>query len=164
MHLFAANYLKANPGAQFAIAQVSGTIERSFTNADWSAATRFREARDFRPDVIIAFFGANVPRTYDENPSASARTFGAAVGETLDFIDQDGRAQVVISEGYYIRPALDAEKRALAERRGATWVEIDDIRRRADTHGLHNHPNDLGMTMIAQRFQSAVLQGKTNRK
>lgn len=35
-------------------------------------------------------------------------------------------------------------------------AEIDDIRRRADTHGLHNHPNDLGMELIARRFLKAI--------
>ena len=79
----------------------------------------------------------------------------------LDFVDPDRRARVLVSEGFYIRPVLDAEKRALAERRNAVWVKMDDIRRRADTHGRFNHPGNLGMRLIAERFWEAT---KSNNK
>jgi len=158
VHLVMAEVLKRDPQARFAIAQVSGTIEHSFTNADWSAAARFQEARAFRPDVIVAFFGANVPRAYDDAPATFPRRFGTAVGEALDYVDPERKSTVLLSEGYYIRPVLDEEKKLLARRRKAKWVEIDDIRRRADTHGLHNHPNDLGMKLIAERFAKALVR------
>ena len=42
--------------------QVAGTIERSFFKPDWSCERNFKWAREFKPDVIVLFFGANVPK------------------------------------------------------------------------------------------------------
>ena len=33
---------------------------------------------------------------------------------------------------------------------------MDDIRTREDTHGQFNHPGDLGMELIANRFFEAI--------
>jgi len=44
----------------------------------------------------------------------------------------------------------------LAERLGAKFVALDDIRRRDDTHGRFNQPGDLGMKLIAERFAEAI--------
>ena len=156
VHVYADMFGRENANASFMIAQVAGSIERSFFKEDWSAKNKFAAARDFRPDVIILFFGANVPKEYDANPAAYPRRFGEAIGQMLDFVDPDHRARVLVSEGFYIRPVLDAEKRVLAERRNAVWVKMDDIRRRADTHGRFNHPGDLGMRLIAERFWNAT--------
>ena len=48
--------------------------------------------------------------------------------------------------------AFDAEKRAVADQFGDTWVSLDGIGTRADTHGRFNHPSDLGMQLIADAF------------
>ena len=63
-----------------------------------------------------------------------------------------GHTRFLISEGFYVRPVLDAEKRAAAVRLGATFVAMDDICQRNDVHGRFNHPNDTGMRLIAERF------------
>jgi hypothetical protein len=51
-----------------------------------------------------------------------------------------------------VRPKLDAEKEAVAKKRGDVFVNMRDISARADTHGRYNHPGDLGMQLIAERF------------
>ena len=40
----------------------------------------------------------------------------------------------------------------MAEQFGDTWVSLDGIGTRADTHGRFNHPSDLGMQLIADAF------------
>ena len=40
----------------------------------------------------------------------------------------------------------------MAKKRGDVFVNMEDIRTRADAHGRYNHPGDLGMQLIADRF------------
>ena len=64
----------------------------------------------------------------------------------------EGKALVLFSQGFYIRPKLDAEKEAVAKKHGDVFVNMEDVRSRKDTHGRYNHPGDLGMELIAERF------------
>ena len=73
-----------------------------------------------------------------------------------DYLNASGKTKFYISEGFYIRPVLDAEKKAAAAKRGDTYVRMADIRSRADSHGRFNHPGDLGMRLIAERFHEAM--------
>ena len=115
-----------------------------------SVADTYARGRAFAPDIVLMFFGANVTKAYDtdEHPS---KTFGQAYTELRNWLDT-GRTRFIHSQGYYIRPKLDAEKREVAEKYGDAFITIEDIRTRAETHGMHNHPNDLGMREIAERF------------
>ncbi|MGN0848034.1 MAG: SGNH/GDSL hydrolase family protein [Kiritimatiellia bacterium] len=152
VHQLQAKIAAAQPEAQCCLLQVAGTIERAFYNADWDCGKNFTWARAFKPDVIVLFFGANVPGDYDNGKMKAARSFGSALDAFLDYLDPEGKALVLISQGFYVRPKLDAEKEAVAKRRGAVFVNIEDIRARADAHGRYNHPGDLGMQLIAERF------------
>ena len=98
---------------------------------------------------VCLFFGANVPKDYD--PKADGG-FGKAVEAVRDYIDNGGKTKFLISEGFYIRPALDAEKKEVAAKHGDVFVPMDDIRRRDDVRGRFNHPSDNGMRLIANRF------------
>ena len=84
-----------------------------------------------------------------ENPPVR---FGDACERIRDFLNPSGRARVFYSQGFYIRPVLDEEKRQAALRRGDEFICIEDIRNREDTHGEFNHPSDLGMRLLADRF------------
>ena len=48
------------------------------------------------------------------------------------------------------------EKEAVAAKHGDIFVHIEDIRSREDTHGEFNHPGDIGMQAIADRFWSVM--------
>ena len=116
VHLLQKKIAVARPDAQCCLLQVAGTIERSFFKKDWSCEKNFKWARAFKPDVIVLFFGANVPREYDAgtmNPPP-ARTFGDALEAFRTYLDPEGKALVLFSQGFYIRPKLDAEKRTSA--------------------------------------------------
>lgn len=152
VHLLQKRIAAAQPEAQCCLLQVAGSFERSFFKPDWSCEKNFAWARAFKPDVIVLFFGANVPKDYDAGKMDPSRTFGAALEAFLDHLDPDRRALVLMSQGFYVRPKLDGEKEAVARKRGCTFVNLEDIRSRADAHGRYNHPGDLGMQLIADRF------------
>ena len=152
VHLLQKKIAAAQPDAQCCLLQVAGTIERSFNNADWSCEKNFKWAREFRPDVIVMFFGANVPGTYDKGELKAARTFGEAVDAFRTYLDPEGKALVLMSQGFYKRPKLDAEKEAVAKKHGDVFVHMEDIQDSKEAHGRYNHPGDYGMELIANRF------------
>ena len=149
VHLFMKRFREEiDPHAAFCIAQVAPFEHDFFT---MQPGELFQEAADFDADLVLMFFGANVDKAYDtaENPPVR---FGEACERLRDFFTPTGRARVFYSEGFYIRPVLDEEKRQAALHRGDGFISIRDIREREDTHGLFNHPNDLGMRLLADRF------------
>ncbi len=152
VHVLQKKIAAVQPEAQCCLLQVAGTIERSFYKPNWSCEKSFKWAQAFKPDVIVLFFGANVPKDYDAGKLESPRTFGEALDEFLGYLNPDGKALVLMSQGFYVRPKLDAEKEAVAKKRGCVFVNMEDIRSRKDSHGRYNHPGDLGMQLIADRF------------
>ena len=58
-------------------------------------------------DVIVLFFGANVPKEYDKGAMTPARTFGEALTAFLDYLDPEKKATVLLSQGFCVRPKLD---------------------------------------------------------
>ena len=130
-------------------AQYARTFTEKGPECDYSAA------KDFGADLILMFYGANVPKTYDteENPK---KTFGKAYEDMRNYL-VDGRDVAVFhSQGFYIREKLDSEKLAVAKKYGDVFINIDDIRTLPESHGMFNHPGDEGMKMLAERFFSAI--------
>ncbi len=154
VHLLQKKIVAVRPDAQCCLLQVAGSFERSFFKPGWSCEKYFRWAREFKPDIIVMFFGANVPGKYDKGTldPKPARSYGDALDAFRAYLDPDGKAVALISQGFYIRPKLDAEKEIVAKKRGDVFVNMEDIRSRADAHGRYNHPGDLGMKLIADRF------------
>jgi len=154
VHLLQKKIVSVRPDSQCCLLQVAGTIERSFFKPDWSCEDNFRWARAFKPDIVVLFFGANVPKEYDGGTMSPppARSFADALDAFRDWIDPDGKATALFCQGFYIRPVLDAEKEGVAAKRGDIFVKLDDFRNRADAHGRFNHPGDLGMQLIADRI------------
>ena len=152
VHLILKKIRQYDKNVSWCIAQVAD-FERGFFEQE--AKDNYSSAGDFGADIVIMFYGANVNKEYDtmENPP---KTFGEAFEDMRNLLSQNGRAKVYVSEGFYIRPVLDAEKKAVAEKYGDTFIEIDDIRTREDSHGRFNHPGDLGMELIADRFFEAI--------
>ena len=165
VHLLQKRIAAVQPDAQCCLLQVSGSFERSFFKPDWSCEKRFRWAREFRPDMIVLFFGANVPKEYDTGAMtpAPARTFGEALTAFLDYLDPEKNATVLLSQGFYVRPKLDAEKAVVAKARGCVYVDMEDIQKSKEAHGRYNHPGDAGMQMIADRFWQSIEPRLTGR-
>ncbi|MGN0833188.1 MAG: SGNH/GDSL hydrolase family protein [Kiritimatiellia bacterium] len=156
VHLLQQRIVAVQPEAQCCLLQVADTIERSFFQADWSCEKHFAWAREFKPDVIVLFFGANVPGDYDTGKLPTARSFGDALEALRTYLDPEGKALVLVSQGFYKRPKLDAEKVAVAKRHGDVFVSMADLQDMKAAHGRYNHPGDLGMQLIADRFWSKM--------
>jgi alpha-galactosidase len=136
-----------NVPVSYAIAQVAH-YERSFFNE--TPDVTYSDAKNYNADLIICFYGANVPKTYDVDLNPK-KTFKTAYLDMRNYLS-NGRAKVISSMGFYIRPVLEKEKLAVCNETGDTYVDIDDIRSLDEAHGLFNHPSDLGMGLIAKRF------------
>lgn len=160
VHRLQAKIVAVQSEAQCCLLQVAGSFERSFFKPDWDCAKLFSWARAFRPDVIVLFYGANVPKEYDAGTMtpAPARTYAEALEAFVRYLDPDGKALVLFSEGYYDRPKLDAEKADVCKRLGGRFVRMDDIRKDPASRGRYNHPSDRGMEMIADRFWENIEQ------
>lgn len=152
VHLVQAKIREIHPNAAFSILQVAN-YEREFytrTPEDY-----YRAAKEFQPDLIIMFFGANVCKEYytAENPP---KTFGEAYEDLRNFLVDGRNAFVMHSQGFFIHPSLDAEKEAVAQKYGDAFVNLEEMRKLPETHGRFNHPSDYGMQVIADSFWNAV--------
>ncbi len=136
--------------ASFAIAQVAN-YERSL-NAE--ALKTYEFAKEYKPDVLIMFFGANVSKDHDTDPALTEK-FRAAYEDMRNYLKSENTL-VFHSQGFYIRPVLDEQKEKIAKKYGDTFINIENIRNREETHGMFNHPGDLGMEEIADAFWKAV--------
>lgn len=143
--------------AAFAIAQVA-EYERRFMEI--MPEDMYQAAAGFKPDIVIMFFGANVSKDYDEMPENERMklpvTFGKAFESLRNLLSNNGKAKVFVSEGFYIRPVLEKEKRQVCEKYKDCYIPLNDIGRKEETHGMFNHPNDEGMREIAERFWEYV--------
>ena len=152
VHRLQKKIAEVQPEAQCCLLQVAGSFERSFFKPEWTCESHFKWARAFKPDVIVMFFGANVPKGYDAGKLTPARSFGEALDAFRTYLDPDGKALVLMSQGFYIRPKLEEEKAVVAKKHGDVVVDMKDIQNSKEAHGKYNHPGDLGMEMIANRF------------
>lgn len=143
---------KYDENVSYGIAQAA-EYARTFTEkgpeSDYSAA------KDFHADIILMFYGANVPKTYDteENPK---KTFGKAYEDMRNYLVGGRDVSVFHSQGFYIRERLDSEKLEVAHKYGDVFIDISDIRSLPESHGMFNHPGDEGMKMLANRFFSVI--------
>ena len=149
VHLIAKRIMdKYDADVSFGIAQVA-QYERTFF--DKTPDFDYSLAREFGADIIVMFFGANVSKDYDvmENPP---KTFESAYEDMRNYLKAKENAVVYHSEGFYDRPKLEVEKRAVAEKYGDSYVDLTEVKSLPESRGMFNHPSDLGMKMIADRF------------
>ena len=139
---------KYDHNASFGIAQAAKYARTFF---DKTPEDDYSLARKFNADIVLIFYGANVPKDYD-SMEAPPKTFERAYRDMRNYLSRDGEAVVLHSMGFYIRPKLEEEKLVSIKEYNDTYIDIDDIRRLPESHGMFNHPGDLGMQMIADRF------------
>ena len=148
VHLIVEKVKKYDPFVSFSIFQVA-SFEREFDTMDIKDFCKY--AAEFKADIIVMFFGANVNKEYDkmENPPM---TFGSAYETMRNELATNENCKIFHSQGFYIREKLNAEKKAVAEKYGDTYMSIDEIIATPLSRGRFNHPGDEGMQMIADRF------------
>lgn len=142
---------KYDPNVSFCIAQVAEYEVSFFEN---TPDVEYEAAKNYGADIVFMFYGANVNGAYDgmENPP---KTFEKAYGDMRNYLASP-KACVYHSMGFYKRPKLEVEKKAVAEKYGDTFIDISHIRDLDESHGDFNHPSDLGMQMLADTFFDAM--------
>lgn len=151
VHQLMAKVRGVDEEAKYAI-NVTWDIETVFEDFE---AEKFKRARDYEPDIIIMFFGANCPQDYKDRTDLK-KTFSQACIELSEYVNPNKKAKVFWFQGFYIRPEIDAEKEIAAKYCGDKYCLLGDIPYREDTHGQLNHPGDLGMKMIAERMWQEI--------
>ena len=124
-------------------------------------ADLYGEQPPFCPDLVYMFIGANVPFPYDTDPNPP-KTYGQAYEDLRNYFDNDRKTVFFHSQGFYLRPNLDEEKELVSRKYGDTFISIADFRELPETHGEFNHPGDLGMKRIADRFWEASKEAVGN--
>lgn len=147
VHLTVEKIREYDKNVAFAIAQVAD-YERGYMNG---ALESYSCAAGFRPDILVMFFGANVPKEYNEDTEGFAKAY-----EDFRNLVSIENTKVYTIEGFYNKPFLDAGKRKVCEKYGDTFIELGETRTRPETHGMFNHPNDLGMREIAEKLFEAI--------
>lgn len=153
VHLFMEKVYQYDPNASFMIAQVAEFESKCTWRPE--VIEQYRDASGYEPDIIIMFFGANVPISYDTNDNPK-KNFGEAFEELRNLLVCEGKSTVFISQGFFGRSKLDREKRAVAEKYGDTFISLEHIIHREETHGMFNHPSDCGMKEIAETFWEVI--------
>lgn len=148
VHLTVEKIKKYDPEVSFSILQVAD-FERGFDSID--IIDFVKEAAAYKADIIIMFFGANVSKDYDKEEYPKVK-FGTAYEILRNLIASKPGCAVFHSQGFYIREKLNNEKRKVAEKHGDTYMTIDEIIASPLSRGQFNHPGDLGMQMISDRF------------
>lgn len=152
VHLTVEKIKQYDPQVNFSILQVAN-FERNFETFDIQKL--YKPAIDYKADIIIMFFGTNVDKKYSEIENPEIK-FGDKYEELRNALNSHGAATVIHGQCFYIRSVINAEKKAVTERLGDTYVELGDIVTREDTHGDFNHPGDKGMQEISDLFFNAI--------
>jgi len=156
VHLCRAEILTSHPDAVFAIAQVAEWERQCFDGE--KVLPLYQAARDFRADVIVARFIENCPwQDFDH------AAFRVQLRRLLDFFNPDGKARLVITDGFWHHPG-DEDLKAIAEDLGVPFVVLGDLGERDEMKavgeyehgGVAQHPGDRGMAAIAERILDAL--------
>lgn len=150
VHIIMKKIREIAPNAAYAIAQVAD-FERKFEDTENDILKKYECAGNFEADIVIMFFGANVA---DE---ANAKTFGKRYEDLRNLLAAKKDSKVYTVEGFWIKPALEAEKKAVCQKYGDVYIPLGkEIQESESTHGMHNHPNDLGMKLIADKIFNEI--------
>ena len=143
-------------GVSYAIVQ-SANWERTFREGDgWQA--RYEKLKVFAPDVVCIRLGENILREELTKPDLKEYLRG------MVHFFAEGCRQVIITDCFWRREALDNLWKELCEEEGYTFCKISDIYEDESMMALGQfeykavalHPSDKGMRAIAERIVDVV--------
>lgn len=143
------------PDAVFGICHVSD-FERGFDTMT-DLEREFAGAAEFKGDIIVMFFGANVPSNKIDTPE-KARAYTDAYENLRNTLAGERDVKVYHVEGFYDKPVQDKAKREIAEKYGDTYISLGEIPKTREYRGHFNHPNDEGMAAIAKCIGEVILK------
>lgn len=145
------------PHAAFCIAQ--GSVWET-TLAQCAYAAQFSQAKAFAADVIVSTLEANIPvDTFD------AKLFCCELGRLHRYLArEDGSTRLIVASSMCRIPEKDAAIAAYAAEAHARYVPVGDIFADPENlaiglfehEGIQNHPSDVGMKKLAQRYLTAI--------
>ena len=157
LHIIMSKIREKYPEASYCI--LSGAIwEINYKTFDLEA--RYREAKDFQPDIIITAITGNIPNNQFEIPA-----FKVAMKKLHDYL-VDGREGVKIYQcTTFYRNELKVQGiKEYCEENGVRFVDISDIQDdrsncafdKFEHSGVGGHPGDKGMRIMAERFLAEI--------
>lgn len=159
VHLCIEEIKKTYPDAAFAIAQVA-EWERDYINGT-AHLDDYSLAREFNPDIIIMRCIENC-----NWQNFSHEVFKREYKELINYFNLSGKANVIITEGFWKHPG-NSDIKVVSEEMGQPFVALEDLGENDamkaigeyEHGGVQQHPNDRGMKNIADRICNA-LKGK----
>ena len=157
LHIIMSKIREKYPEASYCI--LSGAIwEINYKTFDLEAC--YREAKDFRPDIIITAITGNIPNNQFEIPA-----FKVAMKKLHDYL-VDGREGVKIYQctTFYRNELKIQGIKEYCEENDVKYVDISDIQDdrsncaydKFEHQGVGGHPGDKGMKIMAERFLSEI--------
>ena len=157
LHIIMSKIREKYPEASYCI--LSGAIwEINYKTFDLEAC--YREAKDFRPDIIITAITGNIPNNQFEIPA-----FKVAMKKLHDYL-VNGRDGVKIYQctTFYRNELKIKGIKEYCEENGVRFVDISDIQDdrsncafdKFEHSGVGGHPGDKGMRIMAEKFLAEI--------
>ena len=157
LHIIMSKIREKYPEASYCI--LSGAIwEINYKTFDLEAC--YREAKDFRPDIIITAITGNIPNNQFEIPA-----FKVAMKKLHDYLTDCREGVKIYQCTTFYRNELKIQGiKEYCEENGVKFVDISDIQDdksncafdKFEHSGVGGHPGDKGMKIMAERFLSEI--------
>lgn len=133
-----------------------GDWERAYF--DDTQIPRWEKAREFNADIVVVRLGENIwgplREKLDEVP------LYPHLAKMVDYFAHKTGVRVVLTDLFWAYEGIDKVLRKFAEDRGYPLVHISDLGEKDEYKaigkfwhtGVEQHPNDLGMRVIAERI------------
>ena len=157
LHIIMSKIREKYPEASYCI--LSGAIwEINYKTFGLEAC--YREAKDFRPDIIITAITGNIPNNQFEIPA-----FKVAMKKLHDYLTDCREGVNIYQCTTFYRNELKIQGiKEYCEENGVKFVDICDVQDdksncafdKFEHSGVGGHPGDKGMKIMAERFLSEI--------
>lgn len=156
VHVAANEIKKIDPDAAFCICQVA-EWERNCYDGE-KTFDLYKEAREFKADVIIMRAVENCPRD-----NYNSELFQKELNKLMSYLNSTGNAQMIITTGFW-KHIADSAIREYTQKNKYPLVELNDLGEDDsmkaiglfEHSGVAAHPGDKGMKAIAERILNAL--------
>ncbi|MBQ8725991.1 MAG: SGNH/GDSL hydrolase family protein [Clostridia bacterium] len=136
-----------------------GGWEVNYFNAEM--LSEWSEARDFSADIVVIRLGENMWQAHDKFAEYPVAPF---FKKMVEYFTVNPKSQVIITGLFWDNQELENVISGVAGELNATFVPLNDLGSNDENMAIgqfwHNgvaiHPNDLGMSRIAQRIVKAI--------
>ena len=133
-----------------------GDWEREYFNDE--KISRWAKAREFDADILVVRLGENIWGPLREN--LDQVPLYPHLEKFIEFFKTKKDMKVVITDLFWAYEGIDKVLREIAEKKGYSFVHISDLGENDEYksigkfwhEGVAQHPNDLGMRVIAERI------------